>query len=108
VLQADGKDYRNVLLSEKWMNFDFIPDDSKSKIPLFKNGLCFWSDKEVEEALHALGIYHQASLSVLAVETFPNNSGERVAEPLGKDLGQLRFYRTSQLEPVSQVCCTDC
>ena len=108
VLQADGNDYRNILLSEKLMRSERQYINRSTPTTIFKNGLSFWSDDEVAETLQTLGIYHHASLSVLSVETFPNKSRERVTNPLSTDLGQLRIYRTSQLEPVSEICCTDC
>jgi hypothetical protein len=45
-------------------------------------------------------------LSCLAVEVFPN--AERDYDPLGGDLGYTRIYRTSQLEPVPEICCVNC
>lgn len=65
-------------------------------------GICSWTQTEVRAMLLYLGLPENTPLSVLAIEMIPNF--ENVNEPLSTDLGKMRIYRTSPLEPVPELC----
>ncbi|HZQ21913.1 MAG TPA: hypothetical protein VFA89_03870 [Terriglobales bacterium] len=102
VIQADGKEYRNILLGRKRM----VPVRKRehvrvASLPLY--GVCGWSEAEVATLLFSSGLPEDSPLSAMAVELFPNFN--RSADPLGSELGTTRIYRTSPLEPVMKICC---
>jgi hypothetical protein len=101
VTRVDGKDHRNVLVSRMKMNV--LRNDYRT---IQESGYGKWLNKQVKERLNDYGIPANASLSCLVVELLPNT--ERDHDPLGGDLGYTRIYRTSQLEPVPEICCTNC
>jgi hypothetical protein len=101
VMRVDGNDHRNVLLSHLRMR---IQDRDYPTVQA--SAFCEWSNKQVRELLEHFGISPKAPLSCLAVELFPNQESD--SDPLGGDLGYTRIYRTSQLEPVPDICCADC
>lgn len=106
VIQADGKDYRNILLDRRRM-FKIRSDQTKQERAngkLETRAECMWTEKEIQVALQSLGLPEANPLSVLCVELIKNQTA--VGEPIGGDLGTLRIYRTSQLEPVPQICYT--
>jgi hypothetical protein len=76
VLQADGEEFRNILLGRKRM----IPVRKREHIrvpslPLY--GLCGWSEAEVATLLFTLGLPEDSPLSALALELFPNHPSAR-------------------------------
>jgi hypothetical protein len=105
VFQADGAARRNILLGEKklylkrrdWGRFNLLPVSTVY-------GMCSWSEGEVMASLEAMGLAPDAPLSVLAVELYKNY--EPVAQPLATDLGTMRIYRVSRLQPVPSKCLT--
>jgi hypothetical protein len=104
VLQVDGNDYRNILLREKKMRVERHHTYLKtllSETPQ-EYGRCDWTQLEVQEMLHYLGLPTDTPLSVMAIEMIPNFAV--VSEPLSGDLGKVRIYRTSPLEPVPELC----
>lgn len=101
VMCVDGNDHRNILISRIRMRIH-----GRDYLTIQASAYCEWSNKQVEELLDHFGIPPNAPLSCLVVELFPNM--ERDDDPLGGDLGYTRIYRTSQLEPVPEICCTDC
>ena len=50
-----------------------------------------------------MGLAADAPLSALAVETMPEPDSP-YQDPVGVDLGQVRFLRTSTLTPVPAIC----
>ncbi|MCU1265455.1 MAG: hypothetical protein JWM21_1773 [Acidobacteria bacterium] len=104
VLQADGKAHRNILLGERklygrkreWGQFGL-----SSEATVY--GTCFWSQDEVQALLEALALPPDSPLSVLATELYRNY--EPVGQPIGTDLGKMRIYRASRLQPVPFRCC---
>jgi hypothetical protein len=101
VTRVDGKDHRNVLLSRIKMNV--LRNEYRTAQ---ESGYGKWMNQQVEELLNDYGLPAEVPLSCLIVELVPNN--ERDHDPLGGDLGYTRIYRTSQLEPVPQICCKNC
>jgi hypothetical protein len=100
VVQADGADHRNVLLSRK-------PAPLRRKKELGRQavaprGDARWSQAEIEAALASMGLPRSSPLSVLAVEMLPEVN--RTPDPLGGDLGSTRILRSSRLVPVPPVC----
>jgi hypothetical protein len=106
VIQADGKDYRNILLDRRRM-FKIRSDQTKQERSdgrLEVRAECMWTEKEIQVILQSLGLPEANPLSVLCVELMKNQT--TFGEPIGSELGALRIYRTSQLEPVPQICYT--
>ncbi|MDR4498702.1 MAG: hypothetical protein MRK02_12410 [Candidatus Scalindua sp.] len=101
VMRVDGKDYRNVLLSKIKMSIR-----NRDYLTMQQSGYSEWSNKQVREFLDHFGIPANAPLSCLVVELLPN--ADRDSDPLGGDLGYTRICRTSQLEPVPEICCVNC
>jgi len=98
--QMDGTDRRNILLGRKparWSRQTFEQARASNAY-----GSATFGDAEIRLALQALAFDKDAPLSVLAVELLPN--GDRVADPLGADLGTQRILRTSALTPVPKIC----
>jgi hypothetical protein len=100
VTQVDGADRRNVLIGRKQGWFTREKYRRREEVDLAAS--VRWSRDEVVAALGALGLPGDSPLSVLAVELVPE--AERVPDPVGTDLGQVRILRTSTLVPVPQVC----
>jgi len=104
VMQADGADYRNILLSRKAARLS----DKRFNNERFNfsamglPGYSFWDETEVEALLGALGLPVNSPLSVLAVEVLPEIG--RRGDPLGGNLGYIRILRTSPLAPVPAIC----
>jgi hypothetical protein len=101
VIQADGADTRNVLLSHR---------PARSRRPPLHDrqvwdsayALATWSNDEVRLMLDALTLEPHTPLSALAVETLPGDAP--LPDPLGADLGHQRILRTSPLVPVPEIC----
>ncbi len=118
VKQADGKDYRNILLDQRRMNLhrsqEIIITNAAGQQTVLANwdpkdplGHALWKRQEIKEQLHAYGIPLDAPLSVLAVEMMPTRPGG-FEQPLSAELGRERILRTSPLVPVDAGCCVDC
>ena len=103
VLQADGAAFRNILLGEKRMFRRREDFNTQQQNAIDMYGVCSWPQDEVLLLLQALGLPKDSPLSVLAIEMFKNY--EPVTQPLSQDLGKMRIYRTSRLEPVPFMCC---
>lgn len=103
VMQADGVDSRNVLLSRKPA---LLSDNRFNKRFTFSAmglpGYSYWDETEVESLLAGLGLPLNSPLSVLAVEVLPEIG--RRGDPLGGNLGYIRILRTSPLAPVPAIC----
>jgi hypothetical protein len=134
VKQADGKSYRNLLISSGYMPYVAPKREVLQKGQLAmqdegtRSGIAVLQVEDVETRLKEMGLPTTMSLSVLCVEMFPmenkwqidrggrdfrGTEAERaaVAEPLNPlttGLGSYRIYRTSSLVPVADVCCDDC
>lgn len=104
VLQADGGAWRNILLLHA--SAPLPPRDHTLALridPRLAHGVAHFSQDEILRSLRMLGLPADASLSVLAVEALPEpNTG--FADPVGADLGEVRFLRTSTLTPVPAIC----
>ncbi|MGW0885455.1 hypothetical protein [Streptomyces sp. NPDC002671] len=106
VAQADGRDWRNVLLytlsgpgtPREWEGFR---GDRR-----FPQSAVIFPYDEIRRRLRALGLPPDAALGVLAVEMLPE-PGERRGdrqEPLADGLGTCRILRTSPLTEVPDIC----
>src|SRR5690606_22003115 len=101
VKKTNGEAQRNILLATRQLRH--LESDHQMK--QYK-GYCEWTNKEIAQSSYALRLSNSCKLSCLAIELLPNNF--RDADPLGADLGYTRIVRSSQLEPVSDICCADC
>ena len=102
VMQADGLEFRNILLREKRMTpgrEDFNARQNTDEL----YAMCQWTQDEIVAMLYALGLPGDSPLSVLAIEMYKNF--EPVSRPLSSDLGRMRIYRTSPLQQVPVICC---
>jgi hypothetical protein len=100
VMQVDGNDQRNVLLSRK--RAELVRQQADAHERLEPVGLAEWTQAEIDLALQALNLPRKARLSVLAVEMLPEL--DRKPDPLGADLGHVRIIRTSPLTPADHIC----
>lgn len=101
VVQSDGADYRNVLLSRKPAPFVRKPLQGQGfPDALYANAT--WSNAEITALLSSLTLPSDTPLSCLAVETLPG--GSPFPDPLGADLGLERLLRCSPLVPVPAIC----
>lgn len=101
VLQADGEDWRNVLLQTRSAT---RPDDDAHDraAPSFFRSTVTFPHQHIRGTLDALGLAPDATLSVLAVELLPAGPSER--DPLADGLGSTRVLRASALTPVPAIC----
>ncbi|MDF0682683.1 MAG: hypothetical protein P0116_17120 [Candidatus Nitrosocosmicus sp.] len=106
ILQVDGRDYHNFLLERRRMHKIRI-DRAKQRVTeqLEVRAEAAWTDKEVRALLQNLGLPENNPLSIITIELMQNQT--IVGEPISTDLGKLRIYRTSQLEPVPKICSVD-
>lgn len=104
VQQADARAWRNVLLlrARAQVNLHQQANDFDMD-PRLAHGIAEFSQLDVLRSLRMLGLPGDSPLSVLAVETLPE-PGSPFEDPVGADLGQVRFLRTSTLTPVPEVC----
>ena len=93
VLQADGVAWRNVLLLQARA---YARQEHDMRVA---PGEAQFDQQDVLRALRMLGLKPDAPLSALVVETLPE-PGSPYGDPVGGDLGQVRFLRTSTLVPV--------
>src|SRR5207302_10847334 len=132
VVQADAASNRNVLLMHRYGTFDpELPAIEHSRlVQRDRLGRAVFTNGEIADALHALGLPADLPLSVLAVELLPGGVGtdlpRRAAnnapaasppspapaaaatqrDPLGADLDfrPQRILRVSPLVTVAAVC----
>ena len=100
VVQADGKDMRNILLARRRGWFDDRKVRNRQEADLSASAA--WSQPEIASLLNAMGLPGDSPLSILAVELLPEV--ERPLDPLGAQLGEVRMLRTSPLVAVGTVC----
>jgi hypothetical protein len=135
VLQADGKQYRNILLAESRLDVvvrehpevgGFLAQRGGFDIRSFNSlvvnldapatGASAWTDKEIRQLLEAFHLDPDTPLSVLAVEMMPRydqyiafaKQSDADVRPLSRELGQYRILRTSPLVAAPEVCCENC
>ncbi|MEO6316668.1 MAG: hypothetical protein ABIU63_03590 [Chitinophagaceae bacterium] len=136
VKQADGKQFRNILLSETMLayrpkeeqvqvasflakrNYMTVKEANKIKInldvPLTGQG--GWSMKEIYNLLEQFNLRGDIGLSVLAVEMMPRYEQYiykpdypiNNERPLSQGLGNYRILRTSRLVAAPELCCETC
>lgn len=126
--QADGNDNRNILLSEKRLDYldpDKVPRVIDKKWPklLVANSLMVnldapatgvqsWTEAQIKNMLSQFNLSPDTRLSVLAVEMMPRydqyiifgQTPSQSVRPLSQDLGQYRILRTSRLVKAPPVC----
>ena len=100
VLQADGKDHRNILLGRR--RGIFRGQKTITRAETSQSESAQWTAAEINAALDAYGLPRDSPLSLLAVELLPEV--EPPDDPLGASLGQVRILRTSPLIKLSSVC----
>ena len=129
VRQADGKENRNILLSE--LRLDYV-DPEKQPVFIDKKwnqlivananlinrdapaiATATWSESNIRALLSQFNLAKTTSLSVLAVEMMPRYdqfilfgptlSGQSIY-PLSRELGQYRILRTSRLVSAPDIC----
>ena len=104
VTQADGASRRNVLLARAEMQPQREPgDEFHSDLPV-AFGQARFPQARISGLLASLGLARSASVSVLAAELLPEPIVDRIGDPLGTGLGQVRILRTSPLTPVPPIC----
>jgi hypothetical protein len=102
VLQADGQDWRNVLLDTAAASPQHVPQDAPRDLRFIEGAARFPQD-EILRRLRILGLALDSPLSVIAVELLPEPASP-AANPLTAQLGDVRIYRTSTLTPVPEIC----
>jgi hypothetical protein len=99
VVQADGEDRRNVLLSRRAARpMRRLDRDTLSAAA----AIIDWDQSEIDMLLRGLALPSRSPLSVIVVELMPQIA--RRGDPLGGDLGHVRILRASPLTPVPPVC----
>jgi hypothetical protein len=132
VRQADGKDFRNILLDDRRLQpvarvrgrmelkgeVVIAIENRDSR----RRATGRWTQSEIAAELRELGLPLDSSLSVLCVEMMPTlaalrqpaataaafsgaSTPEEGPRPLSDALGHFRILRTSPLTPVPDVCC---
>jgi hypothetical protein len=134
VLQADGRQFRNILLTEARLDHVTVKDldvrtflsrcvemEVRASNGLMANidapatGIFTWTEKEIRQLLELFKLDLDTPLSVLVVEMMPRYDqyiifGEppnNAVRPLSRELGQYRILRTSPLVAAPEVCCED-
>jgi hypothetical protein len=98
VLQADGKQYRNILIDQAALR-RFSRNTNVEK-PV---GFTSWAIKDLRTKLNAKGMDINSPLSILAIEIMPdNNRGDINANVI--DLENTRILRTSRLYKITDSC----
>src|SRR6185503_13055410 len=128
VRQADGKENRNILLSE--LKLEFV-DPNKHPVLIDKKWTQLivanativnrdapatatetWLETEIQTLLKQFNLAKDTKLSVLAVEMMPRYdqfilfgpAPNQAVRPLSRELGQYRILRTSRLVSAPDVC----
>lgn len=100
VTQVDGADHRNVLLGHRSARPKY---DKRWELHGGDvTGFAGWTQFEIMQTLNVLGLKPDIPLSVLAVECLPEV--DRLPDPLGANLGNVRILRSSPLTPVPAIC----
>jgi hypothetical protein len=138
VKQADGKQNRNILLSELRLSY-VNPNDNLARtaetflaerfylslkasnslrvnLDAPSTAIGQWTEDEIMALLEQFNLEHDTGLSVLAVEMMPRYDqyfykGPPVDDsirPLSRELGQYRILRTSPLAAAPEICCEEC
>ncbi len=135
VKQADGRQNRNILLSEAKLEYveskqfdigQFLAVRSGLPIKTFNSlavnldtpatGVANWTEKEIRQLLEQFNLAPDTNVSVLAVEMMPRYDQfilfgqlkNQFVRPLSQDLGQYRILRTSPLIAAPEICCENC
>ncbi len=135
LLQADAREYRNVLLAEARLDLVTVKDvdvrtflmrrpvmELRASNSLMVNldapatGTFTWTEVEIRQLLALFNLSIDTPLSVLAVEMMPrydqyilfSDESSNPVRPLSRDLGQYRILRTSPLVAAPEVCCEKC
>ncbi|MFT3701340.1 MAG: hypothetical protein QM802_03180 [Agriterribacter sp.] len=104
VLQADGKQYRNILIDQ--ISLQKLSRNDNSEPPV---GITTWAMKDVRTRLRQKGLDMNAPLSVLAIELMPDgsrfaNGGVGFEVNHNLDLENIRLLRTSRLYKIEDSC----
>jgi hypothetical protein len=108
LLQADGKSWLNVLIGRSLGAQ--LPPSNDLEDPLSLPALTRFTQEEILATLRLLGLPLNSPLSVVSVETQPEEQQPDhgfvplFADSLGSRLGQVRILRTSVLTPVPEIC----
>jgi hypothetical protein len=100
VRQADGQGWRNIEIDLRRAEQVF----EEGTAPRAPRASFTWAPRDVRAALEAVGLPEASPLTVLAVELLPEPNGT-FADPLGRDLGEVRILRSSPLASVERDCC---
>ena len=101
VMQVDGAGWRNVLLLRARGRLD--EGEPNAPDTRLVHGVMMFTQNDILNALRLMGLAADAPLSALAIETMPEPDSP-YQDPVGVDLGQVRFLRTSTLTPVPAIC----
>lgn len=99
VLQADGKQYRNILIDQ--VSLQKPPRNSNIDKPV---GLTSWNLKDIRTKLLRKGMDVNAPLSILAIEIMPDSRQNDFQVNSFIDLENVRILRTSRLYKISDSC----
>jgi hypothetical protein len=104
VLQADGKQYRNILIDQ--VSLQKPSRNTNIEKPV---GLTSWALKDIRTKLRKKGMDINAPLSVLAIELMPDgthfaNAGVDIQVNNLIDLENIRILRTSRLYKIADSC----
>jgi len=104
VLQADGKQYRNILIDQ--VSLQKPARNTNIEKPV---GLTSWAMKDIRTKLLLKGMDMNAPLSVLAIELMPDgthfaNAGVDLEINYMIDLENVRILRTSRLYKIADSC----
>jgi hypothetical protein len=105
VLQADGQAWRNVLLLTRLARLDLDMNQpfAANFDPRFALGRLEFDQGEILNSLKMLGLPLDAKLSVIVAELLPEPESP-FADPIGRDLGNVRILRTTPLTAVPEIC----
>jgi hypothetical protein len=98
---ADGGDVRNVLIGRTRLRLEQPRRGQAASAAAHASG--YWDQTEIDRWLTSLALPQGLPLSAVAVELLPEPQSP-FADPLGKDLGEVRVLRVSPLTPVPAIC----
>jgi hypothetical protein len=103
-MRLDGHEWRNVLLmrARGYIRQEDLATNAGGD-PRLAPAVMEFPQDEIVQRLSRLGLPLDSSLSVIAVELLPELKSD-FADPLGRDLGQVRILRTSPLTAVPAIC----
>jgi hypothetical protein len=102
VTQMDGESRRNVLIARALGTAEMANTDQRYGDQPLMHAIGRFDQNAIHSVLEKLALPLDAPLSVLAAEVY--RGALPSSDPLGADLGQLRFLRTSRLMQVPQMC----